>query len=117
MKTMTPELRTALINGEAYGYPSVASAPENIQNRIAELRFALVNKPRASEYSNGHSSIVAASAVADADLRLKLKLQGDEIRKQAAEQKKAEQKLEDGDVCPTCGQTFTDEEDDDEDVE
>jgi hypothetical protein len=108
---MTPELRTALINGETYGYPSVASAPEHIQTRIAELRFALVVKPRrATEISNGHSSIVATSS--DADLRRRLKEQGAEIRKQ-----EAALKLEEGDVCPTCGATFTDEEDDDEDEE
>jgi hypothetical protein len=107
---MTHELRCALINGEAYGFPSVADAPIEFQNRIAELRFATLGKRK--QYANGHGTVVA-SASTDADtLRQRLKLAGDEIRKQAAEQKKADRKkIEDRELCPTCGKPIEDDED------
>jgi uncharacterized protein with PIN domain len=118
MQAMTQELRAALIHGEGYGFPSVADAPERFQNRIAAIRHALVENRTVPtrEYSNGHSSVVAAST--DADLRLRLKLQGDEIRKQAAEQKKAEQKkVEDRELCPTCGKPIEDADENDDNAD
>jgi len=41
---LTQELRTALLDGSAYGFPSATSAPKHFQDRIIEVRHAQTEK-------------------------------------------------------------------------
>ena len=51
---MTPKRRTAILEGRAYGWASAESAPPRIQQRILEIRQALIEKrpepPMSAEY-------------------------------------------------------------------
>jgi hypothetical protein len=126
-------LLTGVVDGHVIGWPDASTAPLHFQERIIEIRHALVEKREAPaptrEYiqaAEKRSLLSTAKGLVkrvfspstDAEIRLKLEQQGEEIRKQAEELRKNKRRVEDSEeVCPTCGQPFEDDENDNDNDE